>query len=405
MPLNVPASTQSFISANPGKLPLLLILATATVAYWTWRSIAEPAQVKRRQGALAALTILGFAFMDWALLALLPRLGLSFGPVSSSLALFTIARSLLFLLVLIPAVLWKSIRGRQELPSAAAARSGFASITKLGVLLLLNLILLIGEVYTMYVEPFDLRTTRLSLEGPQAGAARPLRIVHLSDLHVERTTKRERELIAQVAALQPDLILLTGDYPNIDYQDDSQTRRDTKAVLAQLSAPYGVYAVSGSIDTPQTLAYLFDGSHIRLLQDEVYRLPLESGEIYLVGVSHLGRPRDIAALSRLMAQVPAEAYSILLYHTPDLAEAAAEAKVNLYLAGHTHGGQVRLPLYGALITFSYYGKRYESGLYSIDQTTLYVSRGIGMEGLNMPRLRLLCPPEIILIDLGLGAVP
>ena len=101
-----------------------------------------------------------------------------------------------------------------------------------------------------------------------------------------------------------------------------------------------------------------------------------------------------------MAGIPPDAYTLLLYHTPDLIEAAAAEGVDLYLAGHTHGGQVRLPFYGAIVTFSYYGKAYEMGRYTVDQTTLYVTRGVGMEGLGLPRLRFLCPPEIVLINLG-----
>ena len=172
-----------------------------------------------------------------------------------------------------------------------------------------------------------------------------------------------------------------------------------------MSAPYGVYAVSGTVDTPKVLKDLFSDLEIVLLRDQVHRLTFEGGEFYLMGVSNLRRSRDKAAFQRLMAQMPEDAYTILLYHTPDLAEEAAEAGVDLYLAGHTHGGQVRLPLYGALVTFSVYGKKFESGLYEINQTRLYVSRGLGMEGLNLPRVRFLCPPEIVLINLGPKADP
>jgi predicted MPP superfamily phosphohydrolase len=73
--------------------------------------------------------------------------------------------------------------------------------------------------------------------------------------------------------------------------------------------------------------------------------------------------------------------------------------LNLYLCGHTHGGQVRLPIYGALLTSSQLGKRYEMGHYREDDTHLYVSRGLGLEGLSAPRVRFLCPPEMTLVTL------
>ena len=81
---------------------------------------------------------------------------------------------------------------------------------------------------------------------------------------------------------------------------------------------------------------------------------------------------------------------------------AVETGVDLYLAGHTHGGQLRLPLFGALVTSSDFWKRYEAGRYREGQTTLYVSRGLGMEGLGAPRARFLAPPEIVVWDLHPG---
>jgi hypothetical protein len=91
---------------------------------------------------------------------------------------------------------------------------------------------------------------------------------------------------------------------------------------------------------------------------------------------------------------------ILLYHSPELMPLVQQYPVDLYLCGHTHGGQVRFPFYGALITSSSLGKRYEMGPYVEQGTTLYISRGIGLEGLSAPRIRLLCPPEIILFTLS-----
>ena len=90
---------------------------------------------------------------------------------------------------------------------------------------------------------------------------------------------------------------------------------------------------------------------------------------------------------------------------PDLAPEAAAAGVDLQLSGHTHGGQIRMPVYGALITSSIYGKRFEMGYYPVESSgrerpmTLYVSRGIGLEGGIAPRARFLSPPEIILWSL------
>jgi predicted MPP superfamily phosphohydrolase len=149
------------------------------------------------------------------------------------------------------------------------------------------------------------------------------------------------------------------------------------------------------------MATIFDGlENVQVLQDEIRLIDLPDGQLAVLGVSLRGRGPDREVLKNLKKQVPAEALTLLLYHTPDLIEPASQARIDLYLAGHTHGGQVRLPLHGAIITASFYGKQYEMGAYRVKQTTLYVSRGLGVEGFGLPRLRFLCPPELVLFELG-----
>ena len=373
----------------PGKLAAVFLFLGVVYAGLVWLHANWSQPDRYRRSALAALALVCFGLVDWGLLAALPRLGLSFGPLTFPLIAISGVRLAVFTMVALPFYLW----------------SGYREVTRkmlnigLACVWLANLALLAVEVEGLYIEPFDIHTTELRLSGPSKASGEPLRILHLTDLHIERITRREVELIQQVNALQPDLILLTGDYANIDYLDDAHTLRDTRTVVGQLSAPYGVYAVIGSVDGPQVMNKVFSGLPVTVLEDRVQKLQIGQQEIDLVGVSYSGRTQDGQTLSALMQQVPKEAYSILLYHTPDLIDVADRLQVDLYLAGHTHGGQVRLPLWGAIITMSAFGKQYESGLYQLNPTTLYVSRGIGMEGLSMPRARFLCPPEMVVIDL------
>jgi predicted MPP superfamily phosphohydrolase len=285
--------------------------------------------------------------------------------------------------------------------SLASSQSTFITLMTLW---LLHSSVLALEIKGMYVEPFEVRVTELNLSGPAFLPDRPLRLVHLTDLHIERITKREQKIIELVNELKPDIIVLTGDYLNTSYTYDPIAQREARSFLAQLHAPYGVYAVMAKpVDPPEVMMALFKGLDIMVLDDKVQPLTFVGGELYLVGVTYaewMERERDEAALASLMAQVPQDAYSILLYHTPDIVAAAAKENVNLHLAGHTHGGQVRLPLYGAVLTASEFGKKYEQGRYTVGSTTLYVSRGLGMEGQGAPRVRFLCQPEVVLINLG-----
>ena len=373
----------------PGKLAAVFLFLGVVYAGLVWLHTNRSQPDRYRRSALVALALVCFGLVDWGLLAALPRLGLSFGPLTFPLIAISGVRLAVFTMVALPFYLW----------------SGYREVTRkmlnigLACVWLANLALLAVEVEGLYIEPFDIHTTELRLSGPSKASGEPLRILHLTDLHIERITRREVELIQQVNALQPDLILLTGDYANVDYLEDAHTLRDTRTVVGQLSAPYGVYAVIGSVDGPQVMNKVFSGLPVTVLEDRVQKLQIGQQEIDLVGVSYSGRTQDGQTLSALMQHVPKEAYSILLYHTPDLIDVADRLQIDLYLAGHTHGGQVRLPLWGAIITMSAFGKQYESGLYQLNPTTLYVSRGIGMEGLSMPRARFLCPPEMVVIDL------
>ncbi|MBN2394472.1 MAG: metallophosphoesterase [Anaerolineae bacterium] len=332
----------------------------------------------------------GFLVLDWLLLALLPRLGLSFGPVGPPLAALTVVRWLMTVLL---TSLWRWSR----IPSSRAVQMALV------VAWVLNATLSLCAFEALYIEPFRLTVTEMAVDGPAFLPDRPLRIVQLSDLHVERTTRRERDVLAEVAALNPDLIVLTGDYLNLSYLSDPVALSDARAFLAQLHAPYGVYAVTDSgVDLAASMRVIFEGQSITVLHDETVCLPFEGADLCLIGIqSHRSAlERDRAALESLSAQLPSGAYNLLLYHTPDLAESLSGTGIDLYLAGHTHGGQIRLPFYGAVVTFSAYGKKYEMGRYALGDTLLYVSRGLGMEGSGAPRARFLCPPEIVVVDVG-----
>jgi predicted MPP superfamily phosphohydrolase len=151
------------------------------------------------------------------------------------------------------------------------------------------------------------------------------------------------------------------------------------------------------VDRSEVVPAIFADLPITWLQDEVYEHQVNGQAVQLIGLRcSRERERDAPRLRHLLGDGPAERFTLLLYHSPDLMPEAVEMAVDLYLCGHTHGGQIRLPLLGALITASDFGKRYEMGRYEEGSTTLYVSRGLGMEGLGAPRARFLAPPEIVI---------
>jgi predicted MPP superfamily phosphohydrolase len=360
------------IESLPGPLFALLLLVPALLIGLLHRSW------------WAAWVLWLFNLGDWALLAALPRCGRSFGPAKPPTVLLALLR-------LLPALL--------PLPLAATAQA-------LGTGLV---------IYGFWIEPLRLGLTHQQLCSPKLPTGPPLRVLHLGDLHAEiETTARERRLGERLRELAPDLILFTGDFLNLSYLDDPRALEVARAVLRELHAPLGVFAVSGSpaVDLPALVPRVLAGlDHIRWLQDEVVTIAHAGRTIDLVGLTCTHKPFvDGPRLSEILEAAhpelspAARPFTILLYHTPDLAPDAAEAGVDLQLSGHTHGGQVRLPWYGALYAASLYGKSFESGRVQQDGLTLYVTRGIGMEGKGAPRVRFLTPPEIILWELaGAGA--
>jgi predicted MPP superfamily phosphohydrolase len=179
-------------------------------------------------------------------------------------------------------------------------------------------------------------------------------------------------------------------------------------LLRRLHAPAGVYAVWGTqhVDLPEVLRPTLEEVGIVVLEDQVVLVEAAGQRLWLLGLTC---SRDLAAdgarLRALLANIPEDAFRLLLYHTPDLMPQAADAGVDLYLAGHTHGGQWRVPGLGAILTSSHFWKRYEAGHRREQNTDLYVSRGLGMEGFGMPRARFFCPPEIVVATLhGPGGV-
>jgi predicted MPP superfamily phosphohydrolase len=259
-------------------------------------------------------------------------------------------------------------------------------------------------IYGFYIEPLWVEVHHETYTSKKLTCDQPLRVLHISDLHIERLTRREKKIIDKVKQLSPDLILFTGDLLNLSYLNDFTAQSDAISFFNQLSAPLGVYGVTGSpaVDDPVFFARLSKSTSLQWLNNESIVLDTPSGLTKLLGVTCTHNPDlDEKALSDLLnhQQTQEEAINILLYHSPDLSLNSSQLGVDLQLSGHTHGGQVRLPIFGALFTGSLYGKTFEAGRYLVNGMTLYISRGLGLEGAIAPRVRFLCRPELILWEL------
>jgi uncharacterized protein len=270
------------------------------------------------------------------------------------------------------------------------------------VTLALALVGVLCFAYGHFVEPYWPEVTRSRIESAKlAGATRALRVVHISDLHCDPQTRLEERLPDIIAAEHPDIIVFTGD--SLNSPDGLPVLRK---LLTRLAAIAPTFAVRGNWDTSTwRREELFGGTGVRELKKEPVRVEVAGATLWITGApfASLYEPPGgtRSGIESALKNVPPDAFTIFLYHTPDeILDVAETGRVDLYCAGHTHGGQVALPLYGALITLSKFGKKYESGLYREGATHLYVTRGVGMEGGPAPRVRFFARPEVSVIELA-----
>jgi predicted MPP superfamily phosphohydrolase len=228
----------------------------------------------------------------------------------------------------------------------------------------------------------------------------------LSDFHYDPlfSVHPLRSAIGMVNSLHPDLIALTGDFVSVPLFGHSAAAaaaaEPCAQLLRQMQAPHGLWAVLGNHDAftdPDRVTDALHGAGIKVLSNQSLPIERDGARFWLGGVDDLlGQTADLDAT---LHNVPADEAAILLAHEPDYADYVAGYPVDLQLSGHSHGGQVRLPLAGPLF-LPELAKKYVWGLYKISNLTLYTNPGLGT--VNIP-VRMNCPPEITLLTLRRSA--
>jgi predicted MPP superfamily phosphohydrolase len=254
----------------------------------------------------------------------------------------------------------------------------------------LVVILFACVLYGYFIEPrwIDVHTTTLHTSRLKETG---FRIVQISDLHCDRTARNEERIVRIVNGLKPDIVVATGDYLN-----DERGLSRLRQMLGRLEAPLGKFAVTGNFEVLRwRRADMLDGTGFRVLERETAVVTQGADSIAITGMGFVLADSAIEPVEGFSD----ERFDVFLFHSPDLVEDLRGRGVDLYLCGHTHGGQITVPFYGALITFSKFGKKYESGRYQVGDTTLYVHRGLGMEPRPAPQIRFFARPEIAVFDL------
>jgi len=216
-----------------------------------------------------------------------------------------------------------------------------------------------------------------------------LAILHISDLHADMNEVAMDNLVQLVGGLQYDLCVLTGDYRGKTFGPFEPALEGVAKVRAQLKAP--IFGVLGNHDTIQMVPAM-EAMGIAILLNECEAIVRGDQRIYLAGIDD-ARFYRVDNIEKAALQIPANAFSILLSHTPEVYRQAAGANFNLMLSGHTHGGQICLPGSIPIKLEAVLPRRMGAGAWRHQKMTGYTSVGAGS---SLLPVRLNCPPEITL---------
>jgi predicted MPP superfamily phosphohydrolase len=255
----------------------------------------------------------------------------------------------------------------------------------------------VGTTYATQIEPFWPVFHELTIALPALPASfHGFRVAQLTDLHAGRTPFGYLEnVVSRVMDLQPDLVVVTGD---LVHHDPNWVEAVSK-LLGTFRVPvlvsygnhdYGIDREEGQpacLALPDIMEDALVRNGCRVLRNASMNIEHSDGRLWFVGLDDLWFGGFDP--NKSFAGVPRDEAVIALTHNPDTAEIVDLKRPGLMLSGHTHGGQVRLPLVGALY-LNTYNRRLDQGLFHLRHSTLYVSRGVGY----IHRIRFYCRPEI-----------
>ncbi len=257
----------------------------------------------------------------------------------------------------------------------------------------------------LYHDTTDLKITRLDVPLRRLPSRFDgLRIVQLSDFHYDRYVDVRIITSAVQAAnqLQPDLVVLTGDFVTqgpFTGQYDPPSARDAEPcsqILSRLRSRLGIFAVLGNHDyytDPNMVAEILRSRGFHVLRNHSFAVEQEGSRLWIAGVNDVVAGADDLELA--LQKIPASETVVLLAHEPDFADWVPPGRVDLQLSGHSHGGQIVLPVIGPPY-LPPLARKYPWGLRQLGPLTLYTNRGVGT--ITLP-LRFNCPPEITLFTL------
>ncbi len=255
--------------------------------------------------------------------------------------------------------------------------------------LIIFVVIFMTIIYARYIGTLGLETKEYTInDGSIPIDFDGLKIVHFSDLHYNRAinTKKINEIIDEINLINPDIVVFTGDLIDKDVILKDKDYEDLAKLLSKINTKYGKYAIAGNHDISniEKVIDIYSNSNFKFLDND-YDIIYSKGneKIFIGGLNSVSEKKDdIDKMMSYFKDNEEEIFKIILIHEPDIADTIVkDYSVNLILAGHSHNGQVRLPIVGPIYTPSY-AKNYYDNYYNLDGTNLYISSGIGVSTVN-----------------------
>lgn len=261
---------------------------------------------------------------------------------------------------------------------------------------LCNLFLhLLGIYQQGYQNALDLQVKRLTLAVPNLpDSFSGYRLMIMSDLHIDGIEELAGIVQEKLNSETADICCLLGDYRWSLSDHNHRVLANMQKLLQAVTVRSGIYAIPGNHDDDDLIRQIAQLG-VQILKNVSIPLELNSHRVWLIGIDdpHDRRRDD---LSLALTNVPPSECKILLAHSPDIVEKAARIGIDLYLAGHTHGGQICLKRYGPIITNTRVNRRFGFGQWQLGNMVGYTTNGVGTAAI---RVRFNCPPEILILTL------
>ena len=224
-------------------------------------------------------------------------------------------------------------------------------------------------------------------------------ILQISDLHLDGLPGLAENVCEKIDGIEADLCVLTGDYSYEVHWPNDKIYSQIREIISNVKSKHGTVGILGNHDFAESVSHLRNIG-IKMLVNDSMKLSRGEDTIWIVGLDDPNQ-YECDDIPGAMYDIPGDAFKILLVHSPDVIKKAHLNGVNLYLCGHTHGGQIRLPLIGPVINNSKCPRKYLNGTWQYENVKGYTSAGVGT---SLVPARFHCPPEIGLIRLGKSKV-